>query len=170
MEETLFHGLRFNLVKLTQTTDRGTRQREVIRHPGSVVILPMIDDETVCLIRNFRVAVDEALIELPAGTLEPNESAETTAHRELIEETGYRAANLKPLHSFFAAPGCLDERMSLFLGTGLEPGNPQREIGEQIENLVVSWDDAVCMACDGTIHDAKTIVGILLYDRLRRQL
>lgn len=169
MEKLLFEALRFKLVRITQATDQGMRQRDVIRHPGSVVILPLLDDETVCLIRNYRIAVDETLIELPAGTLEAGEAPLATAHRELIEETGFQAGSMKSLGSFFAAPGCLDERMHLLLATELRAGQPHREVGEQIENLVVPWIDAVRMAMDGTIHDAKTMTGILLYDRLRER-
>jgi ADP-ribose pyrophosphatase len=137
------------------------KQREVVRHPGSVVIVPCVDDEHICLIRNYRLSVDQALIELPAGTLEDGESPHACAERELIEETGYRAAELSELTAFYAAPGILDEYMHLFLANGLTPGVAAREPGEEIENLVVTWDDALQRIARREIRDAKTIVGIL---------
>jgi ADP-ribose pyrophosphatase len=148
--------------------DGSTRRREIIRHPGAVTILPMVDDDHVCLIRNFRVTVARTLIELPAGTLEPAEDPADTAQRELIEETGYRAARWRRLHEFLLSPGILDERMHLFLATGLTAGAPQREPGEEIENLVVPWNTAIDWVMRREIEDGKTIVSLLFYDALRR--
>jgi ADP-ribose pyrophosphatase len=168
-EELLLTTSRFRVVRICQLTPRGPRPREVIRHPGAVTVLPLLADGRVCLIRNFRPAVDRELIELPAGTLEPNEPPIETARRELIEETGYRAERLEPLAEFLLSPGILDERMHLFAATGLSPGPPQREPGEQIENLLLPWDEALALVESRQIEDAKTIVGLLLYDRLRRR-
>lgn len=144
-------------------SDGKTHQREVVRHRGSVVILPSVDDDHVCLIRNYRVSVGKELIELPAGTLEEGEEPLSTASRELIEETGYRAGQMTPLHSFYAAPGILDERMHLFEASDLTKGEPMREGNEQIKNLVVSWAEALDMIQRGEIVDAKTIAGLLLW-------
>lgn len=166
--EELFVGSRFRVVRVTRETASGKPKiREVVRHPGAVVVLPILDDDRVCLIRNVRDAVDQTLIELPAGTLEAGESPLETAGRELIEETGYRAERLELLHAFFLSPGILDERMHLFVATGLTLGKTARESGEEIENLVVPWDEALAMVHDRRIHDAKTIIGLLLYDRLK---
>ena len=93
--------------------------KDVVIHPGAVTILPMVDHEHVCLIRNERVAVGKTLVELPAGTLEPDEDPAVTAHRELIEETGYRADRMEKLCEFFMSPGILNERMYLYVATGL---------------------------------------------------
>lgn len=164
----LLETSRFRVVRVSYPTRAGTpRTREVVRHPGAVVILPIVDDEHVCLIRNYRVSVDQTLIELPAGTLEPGEPPAETARRELIEETGYRAERLEHLHSFFAAPGILDERMHLYVATGLTLGPTAREPGEEIDNLVVTWQQALDWIADGSIQDAKTMVGLLLYQRCR---
>jgi ADP-ribose diphosphatase len=149
------------------SADGMTHEREIIVHPGSVVVLPLVDAERVCLIRNFRVAVGEALIELPAGTLEPGEDPLETAGRELAEETGYRAGKLEKLSEFYMSPGILCERMHLFLASELTPGQEGREPGEEIENLVVSWTEALRMARCGEIRDAKTLVGLLYYERFR---
>ncbi len=160
---------RFRVETAVRVNKNGTaHEREVIRHPGAVTILPMVNPQQVCLIRNYRVAVGQTLIELPAGTLEPGEDPSVTAARELIEETGFRAQRVERLHSFFLSPGILDEQMHLFLATELTPGAAAREPGEEIENLVVSWDEAMTMVADGTIKDAKTMVGLMFFDRLRR--
>lgn len=143
-------------------------RREVVRHPGAVTIVPLLAEQRVCLIRNYRVAVARTLIELPAGTLEPPEAPQVTAARELAEETGYRAGQLTRLAAFFLSPGILDERMHLFLATQLTAGAARREAGEEIENLVVPWPQAIEWALNGTIEDAKTLVGILRCESLRR--
>ena len=142
--------------------------RETVQHPGAVAILPLLDDGRVCLIRNFRTAVGQTLIELPAGTLEPPEAPEATARRELEEETGYRAETIEPLCQFFMSPGILNERMYVYLATGLTPGPTRLEEGEQIETWLVPWAEALAMADDGRIQDAKTLTALFWYDRRRK--
>ncbi|MGI9428878.1 MAG: NUDIX hydrolase [Bythopirellula sp.] len=153
--------------QLTTPDDAAPRAYHTVDHPGAVAIIPMVDDEQVCLIRNNRLAVSKTLVELPAGTLEPAEAPQRTAERELKEETGYQAAHWHELNGFFMSPGILNERMHLFVARDLTPGSPAREAGEEIDNLVVPWNEAVAMALRGEIEDAKSLVGILLYDRLR---
>jgi ADP-ribose pyrophosphatase len=165
-ENELLKTSRFSVVEIPSPAPG--RPRQVIRHPGSVVIIPMVDQDHVCLIRNFRVSVNRALVELPAGTREPGEAAEVTAARELAEETGYRAESLERLMHFLPAPGILDEQMILYLARGLSEGPPAREAGEEIENLVVPWKQAMAMVMAGEIEDAKTIIGLLLLERQRR--
>jgi ADP-ribose pyrophosphatase len=165
-ENKLLQTSRFSVVEIPSPASG--RPRQVIRHPGSVVIIPMVDQDHVCLIRNFRVSVNRALVELPAGTREPGEAAEVTAARELAEETGYRAESLERLMHFLPAPGILDEQMILYLARGLSEGPPAREAGEEIENLVIRWQEAVAMVMAGEIEDAKTIIGLLLLERQRR--
>lgn len=141
--------------------------RHTVEHPGAVAIIPLLEDDRVCLIRNDRLAVGKTLIELPAGTLEPAESPQTTAERELREETGYSAAHWHELSGFYMSPGILNERMHLFVARELTAGQPAREQGEEIDNLVVTWDEALAMALRGEIEDAKSLAGLLLWDRLR---
>ncbi|HWB12919.1 MAG TPA: NUDIX hydrolase [Pirellulales bacterium] len=164
--EVLLKTRRFDVVRLSyRGADGAEHTREVARHPGAVTILPILDDGRVCLIRNYRVAVDQTLIELPAGTLEPEEAPSATAARELEEETGYRASNVRQLCEFFMSPGVLSERMVLFLATGLIPGPSRLEGGEEIEPFPVTWDEAMALVESGEIHDAKSLVGLLWYDR-----
>jgi ADP-ribose pyrophosphatase len=159
---------RFRVEEVTRTLPDGrSRTRAVVRHPGAVAIIPMVDANHVCLIANYRVSIGQTLLEIPAGTLEPNESPYATAARELLEETGYRVAQLEPLTSFFLSPGVLDERMHLFVAQQLTLGETARELGEEIENRVTPWEEAIAMIYEGRIHDAKTIAGLLYYDRLR---
>jgi len=167
--ELLLTTSKFRVVRETVTTSRGKKKtREIIRHPGACVIVPLLDDGRVCLIRNWRIAVGKTLTELPAGTLEPNEPPHITAERELIEETGYRAAKIEFLHAFFLSPGILDEKMHLYLATGLTAGETALEEGEEIENWLVPWDEAIAKVFCGEIHDAKTIVGLLWVNHLRK--
>jgi ADP-ribose pyrophosphatase len=166
----LLQTSRFRVEEVQQpTASGGTRARQVVRHPGAVAVLPLVDDEHVCLIRNFRIAVNQTLIEIPAGTLEPGEAPEENARRELIEETGYVAGRLEKLHSFLLSPGIMDERMHVFVARDLKPGDTAREEGEDIENLVVSWDEAMAMIWRGEIQDAKSLVALLWWDRLRQK-
>jgi ADP-ribose pyrophosphatase len=168
-EELLLTTERFRVVRDSFVTSSGqTKSREIVRHPGAVVIVPRLDDGRVCLIKNFRLAVRQTLIELPAGTLDPGEGPQATAERELIEETGYRAASMQHLHSFYLSPGILDERMHLFLATGLVLGDSAREVGEEITNLVVPWAEAIALIYRGEIQDAKTIASLLYVDQLTK--
>jgi ADP-ribose pyrophosphatase len=168
IERTLLETRRFRVVEQTiERPDSSRASLSFIRHPGSVAILPIVDDEHVCLIHSRRLTVDKTLIEVPAGTREPNEPPLETAKRELAEETGYRAATFKELLVFYPAPGITDERMWLYIATGLTPGEPAREANEEIENLVVSLNDARAMIASGQIEDAKTIIALTLYDRGR---
>ena len=164
--ETLLETSRFRVVKHSVTRPNGqTASCQYVVHPGSVAILPMVDAEHVCLIRSRRLTVGQTLIEVPAGTREPDEPPLETARRELEEETGYRADGWEKLAEFYASPGILSERMHIYLATDLTPGEPRREANEEIENLVVPFDEALAMVDRGEIVDGKTIVALLTYER-----
>ena len=134
-----------------------------------MVILPLLDDGRVCLIRNRRIAVGEELIELPAGTIDPGEDPLETARRELTEETGYQAEHWQSLHEFWMSPGILNERMHLFVATGLKSGPASPEEGEQIRRCSSPGAEARALIDAGQIRDAKTLAGLLYYDRLQRK-
>ena len=144
-------------------------RRDVVIHPGAAVILPLVDASHVCLLRNPRFIVNETLWEIPAGTLEPGEAPEVAAVRELAEETGYQAKQWRKLGAFYPSPGVLSETMHLFVAETLTPGPMQREAGEEMEPQVVAWEQAMAWALDGTIRDLKTVMALLLWERLREK-
>jgi len=143
--------------------DGGESVREVVRHRGAAVVLPILDDGRVVLVRQFRYPIGEALLELPAGTLEPGEDPMVCAARELTEETGYAATSVTPLGRFFAAPGYTDEGLQAVLATGLQLTNDaEPDPDEIIETEVVEVDDLVSRIVAGEIRDSKTLATILL--------
>jgi ADP-ribose pyrophosphatase len=163
-ESILLKGERFNVHQMQLVGSDGKMyQREVIRHPGAVVLLPLIDRDTVVLIENQRPTVGQALLELPAGTRESEEAPEATAARELVEETGYRAGSLTKIHEFFSAPGICDELMHLYLARNLTKGEHHREATEEIENRIAKRDEIIQWISEGRIRDAKTLVGLYAF-------
>ena len=167
--EVLLETRRFRVVRVTEPCADGSRRtREVVRHPGSVVIVPLVSEREVCLVEVVRVAVGRTLLELPAGTLDRVESLEEAARRELAEETGYRAGRITFAGAMWMSPGILRERMHLFVAEDLIAGPQALEPGEQIRTRVVTWDEAISMCLDGRIDDAKTIAGLMLTEARRR--
>ena len=163
--ETIFSSRIFKVVKKIITGRSGKPlERYVVVHPGAVAVLPILDDGRFVLVKQQRVAVDEPLIEIPAGTLEPNEEPQVTAHRELIEETGYTAGTLTPTLKFYTSPGMLKEAMHLFVAENLTAGPTALEDGEQIETLLIEPDRAMNMIASGEIKDAKTIIALLWWN------
>jgi len=151
------------------TADGKTIRRDVIRHPGAVVILPVLDASRVVLLRNTRFVVGETLLEVPAGTLEAGEALEACARRELLEETGYQAAKWRNLGYLYASPGVLDEKLHLFIAEDLTHGPAKPEPDEQLEPVIFRLEDAIRMCLDGTIRDAKTVTLLLLWERMLRE-
>lgn len=165
-QEVVYHGRVIELVRETLAARGETVVRETVRHPGSVVIVPMLDARRVLLIRQYRRAIGDYLLELPAGTLGRGEDPLRCARRELIEETGWRAARWRRLGRFFPAPGFLSEQMTIFLATGLRPGPASPEADELIEPVPLTLSQARAKIRRGAICDAKTIIGLLLAEPL----
>lgn len=169
-EEVIYQGKKFALVTRQEALPDGSPHTTVmLRHPGAAVLLAFVDSEHLCMVRVKRRAVDKTLLELPAGTLDPGETPEACARRELQEETGYAAGRIELLRDFFPSPGILTERMYLYIATGLTPGDQHLDDGEQLEALVVPYADALRWVLDGTIEDGKTMIGILLWESQRRE-
>jgi ADP-ribose pyrophosphatase len=135
-------------------------EREVVRHPGAAVLLPVTADRRVILIRQFRYAAGEFLLEAPAGTIDPGETPEETGRRELVEETGYYPGRLEKLAEFFPSPGILAERMHLFLATELEKREVSPDEDESLEIVELAWDEALSLEPGKDIRDGKTIVAL----------
>jgi ADP-ribose pyrophosphatase len=149
--------------------DTGRRvRREVVIHPGAVVILGFRDDGKILLIRNRRYSIDQTLLELPAGTLEKGEDPMNCAGRELLEETGYLAGRLVPIGSFFTSPGILSEKMYVFAAYDLTAQQAELDEGEEIELSPATLDEAIEMIRYGQISDGKTIATLLMYERFHR--
>jgi ADP-ribose pyrophosphatase len=141
--------------------------REYVRHPGAVAMVALFDDGRVLLERQYRYPLRREFIEIPAGKLEPGEPHEETAKRELLEETGYVAAEWRRLGVIHNAIGYSDESIELWLARGLEKRAQSLDAGEFLEVLEVPLADALAMTADGRITDAKTLIGLLWAQKLR---
>ena len=136
---------------------------EIIRHPGGAAVLPVLPDGQVLLIRQFRPAIGAMVYEIPAGRLEPNESSEECAGRELIEEVGHCAAQITPLGGFWSTVGFCDEYIHLFLGKELTVAEQALEPDEVIELCPMPLDEALQRVNNGEILDSKTQLALLRY-------
>lgn len=160
--KTLFHGRVFE-VKRDRIVEPGSivATREVVEHPGSVVILPLLSNGHVVLVRQFRYPARAFLWELVAGSMESGESVVRAARRELLEETGYRARRIKPLLSFYPSPGFLTERMHLVEARDLTLFQANPEPDERIEVKAFSKSQIQKLLREKKIRDGKTLVGLL---------
>ena len=137
--------------------------REVVTHPGSVVVLPVLDNGRVVLVRQYRHATRQYLWELVAGRMDPEETPKRAAARELLEETGYRAKRFSVFLDVFPTPGFVEERMFILLAEGLTAGEAQPEEDEKIEARAYSLKELKQMMQRGRLRDAKSVAGILYY-------
>ena len=163
-------------VDAIERADGSRGERDVVGHPGAVAVLALDDDGRLLLVRQWRIPAGRALLEVPAGTLDVHEGItedpDAAARRELEEETGHRAATWRRLASFWTAPGFASELMHLYLATGIEGADGDDRLGpdedERLELRHVTVDEALAMVEQGAIADAKSILGVLWLDRLRR--
>ena len=153
--------------------DGSTGRLEILRHPGAAAVVPFLDDPTapdprLLLIRQFRHAADGVIWEVPAGRLDPGESPETCARRELEEETGMRARSLERLTTIYTTPGFTDERIHLFLAHGLDEGAHAREADEFMELHTLRWSRVGELIRGGEIQDGKTLAALMFVQCFRR--
>ena len=158
---TLFQGLVVDIEQMeVKVGAKGWHPYQIIRHPGGAAVLPLHEDGTVTLIRQLRPAADAVLLELPAGRLDAGETPEACGRRELAEETGLIATRLEPLGAILPSPGVMDEVVHLFLATSLTQDTPDQEPYEEIGTVRLPLAEAVQMARDGRICDAKTMAAL----------
>jgi len=159
--QTVFNGKVINVrVDVIQLPDGNQSLREVVEYPGAVTVVPVTDKNEIIMVRQYRHAVGKILLELPAGKMEKGEQPITSARRELCEETGYTASDIKKLFSFYTTPGFTTEEMHLFIAGGLTytGGKPDEDEFFQLEHVPLC--KAVELIKNGEICDAKSIVGI----------
>jgi len=168
-DEPAWSGRRIGVAVLKVTAPDGSvLEREIVHHPGAVGVVPLHDDGTVTLLRQYRAALDAEVWEVPAGLRDvEDEPTAETARRELVEEAGLAADHVEHLTTFHNSPGFSDEAVEVFLATGLTAVPDDRQ-GVEEENMVVSrvaLAEALAMVDDGRITDAKTVIGLLLTAR-----
>ncbi len=161
MKKAIYKGKIIDLSVETVTLPNGaTADLEVITHPGAAAVVPMKDDRTVVMVRQYRHAVGRFIYEIPAGKLHPGEDPKDCAAREVEEETGYKVNRLEPLLSFLTTPGFTNEIIHIFTGTDLSPGTQDLGADEVLEIIEMSLDQAIARINTGEIQDAKTIIGL----------
>lgn len=162
--QVIYEGRAFGVRRDEVREPGGVRTiREVVTHPGSVVILPVLADGRIVMVRQYRHATRGYLWELVAGRMDPGESVRVAAARELAEETGYRAKRLRVFLDVFPTPGFVEERMYILLAQGLEAGAARPEDDEKISVKAFQPRELEKMIRDGQLHDAKSVAGILYY-------
>lgn len=162
----LFRGRVFGVRRDQVIEPSGIRAvRELVMHPGSIVVLPVFPDGRLLVIRQFRYVTGRYLWELVAGHKEPGESFATGARRELQEEAGYTARRLKKMLEIFPSPGLLTERMVIYVAQGLIKGKPRPEDDEKITARLITLKVAEIWIRQGKICDAKSVAGILYYSK-----
>lgn len=168
--EVIYQGKVFGLRRDTVVEPGGVQvERDIITHPGSVVVMPVFDDGRILLIRQYRHSVGEFLWELVAGRKEPKENPVAAARRELVEETGYAAKRFRKLMRVVPTPGFVNEWMWIFAAEKLTAGAAQPEDDEKITPRIVTLREAEKMIERGTLRDAKSICGILYYLRFLKK-
>jgi ADP-ribose pyrophosphatase len=165
--QRIYTGRVINLdVDKVQFPDGSVGELEMVRHPGASAVLPFLsdpggEDPQILLIRQYRYAADAFIYEVPAGRLEPGETPESCAHRELQEETGCTAERVERLTTVYTTPGFTEEQIHLFMATGLTRGEARREADEFVENVTMTLSRALSMIKDGEIVDGKTAIALM---------
>ena len=160
--KTIFRGRVFEVSVDTVSEGEKTYARDVVHHPGSAVIVPVFDDGTIALVRQYRHPAVRYLLEVPAGTLRRGEAPEEGAKRELEEELGVVSGRLEKLSEFFVSPGFCEEKMWVYLATELTDTKQQLDDDEILAVVRMPFSQALSMITTGEIEDAKTIIGVML--------
>ena len=170
-EDTMFSGLIFDVNRIHVTLPNGHESaRDVVRHRGAVAVVALTDDGRICLVRQYRTALDRVTVEIPAGKLDPGEDPLTCAKRELLEETGMVADRMAFLTTLATTPGFTDERIHLYMATGLTFGPAHPDEDEFLNVDLVPLDELIDAVLDGRIEDSKTVCGALICDAVAHRL
>jgi ADP-ribose pyrophosphatase len=160
--ESIFRGRVIEVTVDTVSEGEITYKREVVHHAGSAVIIPVFDDGTIALVRQYRHPTGRYLLEAPAGTLRRGEAPEAGAKRELEEELGVVASRIEKLSEFFVSPGFCEEKMWVYLATELTVTKQQLDDDEVLDVVRIPFAEALGMITNGELEDAKTIIGVIL--------
>lgn len=159
-KERMFEGRIFSVAAGMVMLDNGTlAPREIVAHPGGVAVVPVLDDKVI-LIRQYRIAVEKEILEIPAGKLEGDETPENRARAEMEEEIGYRAGKLVLAHAYYSSAGFTDERMHIYLAFDLEKTAQNLEFDERIEVFNQPIGGIPAKLAANEFEDAKTIIGL----------
>lgn len=161
MKQSIYKGKILELsVETVRLPNGAMADVELIAHPGAAAVVPFKDDRTVIMIRQYRHAVGGVIYEIPAGTLQPGEDPRDCARREVEEEIGYKVGTLEPLVSLLTTPGFTNEIIHIFCGKELTPGTQNLGADEVLEIIELPLARTMTLIKDGTINDAKTIIGL----------
>ncbi|MFC4078172.1 NUDIX hydrolase [Salinithrix halophila] len=162
--ETIFEGrvIRVQLDEVRLPNGK-TSTRELVKHTGAVSVMAVTKEGKMVFVRQYRKPLDKEILEIPAGKLEPGEDPKECAARELEEETGYRAQNLKPIVSFYTSPGFADELLHLYEATGLSEGEANPDSDEFVERVELTLEEAFQAMESGEIADAKTVAALYIW-------
>jgi ADP-ribose pyrophosphatase len=170
-ENVVWHGRIFDINRLgVRLADGRKAIRDVVRHPGAVAIVALTQDSRICLVRQYRAALGRVTVEIPAGKLNPGEDPLDCAHRELMEETGFKAEKIAFLTTIASSCGFADELIHIYMATGLHFGQSNPDADEFINVDLVPLEQLINAVLDGRIEDAKTIIGALVCDAVSHRL
>ncbi|GAB6087800.1 NUDIX hydrolase [Alkaliphilus crotonatoxidans] len=165
--ERIYEGKVINLrVDTVELPDRKYSKREIVEHDGAVGILAITEENKLIFVKQFRKSVEDTLLEIPAGRIEPEEAPIDCARRELEEETGFQANSISKMMDFYTSPGFSNEVLHIFLASELRPGTASPDEDEYIEVIYLTLEEALQALDRGEIKDSKTIIAILQYQRI----
>ena len=168
--EIVYHGVIFDVERMQVSLPDGKpARRDLVRHRGACAIVAINAQQELVLVRQYRAAFDDIVVELPAGKIDPGEDPRVCAERELAEETGYTSAHWQKLTVMLSSPGFCDEVLHIYLATDIRGGQRHLDEGEFVDVQLVPFHDAVQQIMQGRLQDAKTIVGILMAQQFLRQ-
>ena len=168
-EREIFQGRIIRLVSQDLVLPNGRRTTfHIVKHPGAVSIVPVHENGDVVLLKQFRPSIGEEIYEIPAGTIEKGEAPLATARREIVEETGFKAARWSKVAEFYTAPGFCNELMHVYVARGLTPATAEGDADEIIRTERMSLSKALALVRNRRVRDAKSIAGLLIYHGQRR--